>query len=350
MYWMSLPAFEPWRLPLLVALLVSLLAASGSAAAQLRWAFPTPAIESFRDPESTQWLQATASGESRSALFGCVRNDGNRFHEGLDIAPVLPRRGPRSVDPVFALHDGRVAHINPRPGDSSYGTYILLEHPGLEPAIYSLYAHLQRVEDGLRAGDRVTAGQRLGIMGNTAGGYRIPHERSHLHLEVGLRLSDQFDRWFAQQSFGSPNRHGSFNGMNLVGWDPLEYLRLLDRGELCSPMDYLVTLPVGAKVHVRRSARPDFLERYPALELPGCEPDLRAGWEVLLSPFGMPLSLRGLQAHELHASLAPGEAAVTALQRDALADFACRDLVRERAGKVELGPVGQRIIGLLFMQ
>ena len=57
---------------------------------------------------------------------------------------------------------GGSAYVNRRAGNSNYGIYVVLAHD--EPAlgeVYTLYAHLARVESGLHAGQPVEAGQVL---------------------------------------------------------------------------------------------------------------------------------------------------------------------------------------------
>ena len=44
--------------------------------------WPTPNGEYFETGDIIDSLQPTVSGRWESALYGCVRNDGNRFHEG----------------------------------------------------------------------------------------------------------------------------------------------------------------------------------------------------------------------------------------------------------------------------
>src|SRR6202795_4526555 len=87
-----------------------------------------------------------------SGTFGCVRSDGHQMHEGLDIKCVQRDRHGEPIDPVMATADGVVAYINNRPSLSNYGRYIVIFHKinGIE--IYSLYAHLSAVRQGLKIG------------------------------------------------------------------------------------------------------------------------------------------------------------------------------------------------------
>ncbi|MFO7726633.1 MAG: M23 family metallopeptidase [Oceanipulchritudo sp.] len=310
------------------------------------WPVPGEAFSEGRP--YAEFVQPTASGNPESALFGCVRNNGNRFHEALDIAPVLERQGGEATDPVGAIHAGRVVHINRVAGNSSYGRYVVMEHPGLTPAIYSLYAHLARIPERLESGVFLEAGETLGIMGRSAGGYHIPRSRAHLHLEVGLRLTRDFQDWYDRQGYTSRNQHGNFNGMNLIGWDPLDYFTAWRDGEVASLEAYFERIPPGLVLHLRTSRYPDFLERYPYLKRPGCPEGERAGWEVTLSPWGLPLGLRGLRDSELLGAVHPGEISVIAINEDGVGAYGCRNLTVRRNGNLYLGSGGRRVLELLF--
>src|SRR5262249_46336903 len=92
------------------------------------------------------------------------------FHTGLDIA--VPTGTPirAAADGVVVLATTNVAGGQP----VGYGTYVLVSHGG---GLYTLYGHLSAVS--VRAGQRVTAGQQLGLAGST-GNSTGPH----LHFEV----------------------------------------------------------------------------------------------------------------------------------------------------------------------
>lgn len=311
------------------------------------WPLPEDPLSKGQSYES--FVQPTISGDPESALFGCVRTNGNRFHEAADLAPMLSRKKGEATDPIVAIHDGVVAHISRLSGNSSYGRYVVLEHPGLNLAIYSLYAHLATIEKGLKVGQTVKAGRQLGVMGRSAGGYTIPRERAHLHLEIGLRLSDDFEQWYRRQAYDSPNKHGDFNGMNLIGWDPLAYFNAYRSGQVRSPLEFLEQMEPAVMAHIMTARRPDFIERYPELVLPGCDPKEQAGWEILLSPWGLPLSIKPLSKKALQGVVKEGDISIVGVSRGALADFACRRIVSEKNGKVTLGRGGQTAFEILFM-
>lgn len=96
-----------------------------------------------------------------SSRFGPRRR---RFHYGIDLA--MP-----TGTPIYSIFDGtiRVAKWN-----KSYGNLIVIRHDnGLE----SYYAHLSEIQ--VMPGQKVKAGDRIGLAGNTGRSYG-----SHLHFET----------------------------------------------------------------------------------------------------------------------------------------------------------------------
>lgn len=311
-----------------------------------QWPLTSDPPDDFGDIAA--FLQPTAAGTPESGLFGCVRNNGKRFHEAIDIAPVMERRKGEATDPVTAVFDGLVMHVSRVAGNSSYGRYVVLEHPGIEPAMYTLYAHLASIADGLDVGDRVDAGAVLGIMGRSAGGYSIPRSRAHLHLETGLRLSNDFEDWYDRQRFSSENLHGDYNGMNLVGWDPLDFFEAFQTGRADSVLGYIEQIPPAVALHIRSRRYPDFLERYPQLKLDGVSSAERAGWQVILSAWGLPLSMKALSAGELRGTSSPGDISVVGVNREELKRYACRRIVSEKNGAWTIDRGGRQVLELLF--
>lgn len=261
--------------------------AAGLSAMSLYWPTPNTAFIEGK-PEET-YLQPTASGRLESALFGCTRNDGRRFHEGIDLKPLKRDRRGRATDPVFAIAPGEIAHINRIGGNSSYGIYVVVAHQehGLE--FYSLYAHLASVTQGLKTGETVVAGQQIGIMGNTSASIRIPHSRAHLHLEIGLRLNRHFDAWYQRQDYTEPNRQGSWNGINLQAIDPIVFYRRLIAYPKASAIEVFLSESVSFRVAFHFASPPDFLQRNPVFS-PSRPSEIESGWyQIGFNEYGIPL-------------------------------------------------------------
>lgn len=242
-------------------------------------------------------LQHAGSGDPESGGFGGVRSAGRQFHEGIDLRPLRRDRSGEPADPVFAAMNGVVRHISTAPGKSNYGRYIVLEHPAAIPAIYTLYAHLASVAPGLKIGMTVQRGQTLGLMGRSASGNAIPKERAHLHFEMGLVATRDFQRWYNAKKFGSSNEHGLYNGMNLMGFDPLDYFRKQKTRRVDNPLQYLTAMEPVVKFRIATTRTPDFVQRYPSL-LVKEPPLLVVGWEVWCSWTGLPFRWIPLTATE----------------------------------------------------
>ncbi|PAZ05871.1 MAG: hypothetical protein CAK86_03330 [Opitutia bacterium AMD-G1] len=249
---------------------------------------------SIRTPQD--YLQPTVSGKTESALFGMVREDGKRFHEGIDIRPAKTNADGEALDLVLAAMDGQVAYLNANV-NGPYGRYVVLHHAAAEIPVYTLYAHLAKIEPGLKTAQPVRRGSVIGLMGRTsAGATPITKDRSHLHFEVGLMLSRGFNRWYAAQPENkqSPNLHGLYNGQNLIGMDPMLIL-----GQ--PKVDILAALrsqPTALTVGLRTNKMPDFVERYAAL-MRG-DASRVAGWYVEFSWQGMPVRWTALDAKSPH--------------------------------------------------
>ncbi len=296
------------------------------------WPTPNPAWEKGRPIE--EFIQPTASGDPLSGTFGGVRSGGRQFHEGLDLRPVSRDQRGEPADPVFAAMKGIVRYVNLRPGESNYGRYIVIEHPGLQPAVYTLYAHLAQVQPGLGPGSPVTAGQVIGRMGRSSNGQAIPQERGHLHFEIGLRVRDRFDLWYRAHRSGSANVHGDFNGMNLMGIDPLAFLHLWRLGQVDDFQQYFAREKPAVRLRVATSRVPDFITRYPSLLRRPLPSGLVAGWEIECNWTGLPFAWTPLTPEQV-GGLAPGAALVTWADQAMLQEHPCRHLVVARHGGYE---------------
>lgn len=210
---------------------------------------------------------------------------GTRFHEGIDIKPIKRDRSSRPLDNVNSVADGTVAYVNPYAGNSNYGKYIVVRHNWACGPIYSLYAHLSSTS--VKKGQQVKRSQKIGQMGYTGRG--INRERSHVHLELDLMISNQFGAWH-NKHFGSKNHHGLHNGLNLAGMDIAElYLAQKQNPELTIPQ-FLAKTPVYYKITIPREGTLALAKRYPWLAK-GDHRTKTPSWEISFSASGFPLSI-----------------------------------------------------------
>jgi len=331
-----------------IGLIASAAAAiSGSAQDRLNLAWPTANQAYAAGQELEAFIQPTESGLVESGLFGCVRTGGTQFHEGLDLKPVDRDARGEPTDEVFAVLDGVVRHVSRRAGLSSYGRYVVIEHANVLPAVYTLYAHLAEIDPEIEPGRRVVTAQRIGIMGHSAGGYTIPASRAHVHFEIGLRLTDDFQSWYDWRRFGSDNDHGVWNGMNLVGLDPLAFYNAFRERRVDTFDDFIKQTPPAVRVRVAVSGSPDFVRRHPSLLTTMMNPIDVAGWEVAFDVHGLPLAWTPLPATEMQ-GYRRNEVRVVWTDRPALDACRCKDLVRGRGNRVRADRDLQTNLQLLF--
>ena len=221
--------------------------------------------------------------------YGMVRNpfrasDGSilygRLHEGIDIKPMRRDAQGEPLDEVHPIAPGVVAYVNGKPGLSNYGRYVVIAHAVPEGIIYSLYAHLAEIRCSI--GQKIGNGNVLGRMGHSGAG--INRERSHVHLEVCLMINSAYD------TFCPPNnKHGLFNGLNLVGIDPSPLLREGYEGRPVSIARHWETLKEHYRVRVPYNGDPlDILKRHPFL-LRGHVTPQTSSMDISFSREGIPL-------------------------------------------------------------
>ena len=251
--------------------------------ADVVWPTPLKDFEMGRPPEA--FLQPTVSGKARSGAFGDVRSNGYKFHEGIDIRPERRDRKREPLDDIYASFDGVVRCVNKVSGNSGYGKYVVLTHSGEDVEVYSLYAHLSEIDSSIKVGKPVKAGDRLGKMGRSAS-YAIGKDQAHLHFEIGLMSSQNFNKWYyGSKKFKDKNRFGNFNGINLTGFDPLDFFYAARAGRVQSMASYIQSLPTAFVARVYTKAIPDFVKMYPNLvDNKGSD----CGWDIHFTWYGLP--------------------------------------------------------------
>ena len=335
------------RLPVCILALATPLAALARDRLELVWPTPNKAWEEGRPIEA--FIQDAGSGDATSGCFGCVRENGFQFHEGIDIRALARDRRGEPLDEVFAVLPGVVRYVNKRPGESSYGRYLVIEHTEATPAVYSLYAHLASVAAGIVPGARVERGQVIAIMGHSAGGYAIPRDRAHLHFELGVMVTREFQSWYQWKRFGSPNEHGLWNGMNLMGFDPLDFYNRWREHQVDDFQDYFSRMKAQVRLRIATSKMPDFVLRYPSLLAAPLPAGPIGGWEIQCDWTGLPFSWRPLTPAEV-AGATPGHVSILEVDHNSVVQHRAKVLVRPHgSGYVvgrDLALVLQQLFGL----
>jgi len=315
--------------------------------AQSPFQFPTANQSLYERGSELNFFAPTAPDKPwTSGSFGCVRDNGTRMHEGLDIRHLQTDRRGEPTDPVMATADGTVVYFSMKPSLSNYGNYIVIRHvvEGLE--IYSLYAHLSMVRPGLKIGEQVKGSEVIATMGRTSNGEVILKERAHVHFELNVLVNDNFSAWFTKNSPGERNDHGEWNGQNLNGLDPRQIL-LAEHNPATkfSLLNFIRSQTELCRVLVRATNFP-YLKRYAALVLrnPVAEKQGIAGYEIALNYNGVAFALMPRAESEIKSRAKIQLLSVNETEENA---NPCRKLVVKRGGHWELGNEGLRDVDLL---
>jgi hypothetical protein len=264
--------------------------------------FPTANTALLESGGEERFFVGTAGKPWTSGQFGCVRSEGRQLHEGLDIRAISRDGRGEPTDPVLAAADGTVAYINLKPSLSNYGNYIVLRHRIDRVEIHTLYAHLASAGAGLKVGQEIRAGQRIGTMGRTSNTrQRITPDRAHLHFEICFQVGERFAAWQAKNQPGIRNDHDEFNGRNLVGVDPAPLLRAAPvQSPGFSLARHLASQPETLRIWVRN---PHFswARRFPGLirRNPALGKEAIAGWEIAMASNGAPIWMAPRSAKEM---------------------------------------------------
>ena len=208
-----------------------------------------------------------------------------RFHEGADIKPLERSSEGEPLDIVTAAGAGRVVHVSAVPRQSNYGRFVVIEHRWDGCPYYSLYAHLNSVSVSI--GQQVAPGDPLGRLGYTGDG--IDRRRAHLHFEVNLILSHDFERWHNLVFPSEVNRHGLYNGINLAGMDVGRLLVAAHKTPSLTIPAFLASEEVAFKAVVPASDKFVLAKLYPWM-VRGDASSAKS-WEISFTSSGLPIRL-----------------------------------------------------------
>jgi murein DD-endopeptidase MepM/ murein hydrolase activator NlpD len=335
------------RVKLRSLLFVLLLASCAASFGAEKFHLPTANQAIFKPNEQEKYFVGTTDKPWTSGTFGCVRSGGWQMHEGLDVRCIQRDKQGEPLDPVLATADGKVAYINKRPSLSNYGNYVILQHfiDGME--IYSLYAHLSEVRDGLKIGQPVRSGEPIATMGRTSNTHeRISKERAHVHFELDFFVTERFSNWYKKNFPTTHNDHGLWNGQNMIGVDPREVLLLSHRlNEKFNLVAWIQTQKELCRVVVRKTDFP-WLKRYAPLvrRNPVAEKEGVAGYELALNFNGLPFQALPLAASQIRSK---AKYQLISVNESEYNQCPCRKLVTRKGKSWDLANNGIRFLDLL---
>jgi hypothetical protein len=191
----------------------------------------------------------------------------------------------------------------------------------------------------VQSGDTVKRGQRIAVMGYTGTG--LNRERAHLHLELNLLLSHQFEAWYNTFFRNDPNHNGIYNGMNLIGLDIARlYLALRNDPSLTIP-EFLRREETFYKVTLPKSRHFELPKLYPWMFTTASRNE-KSSWEVSFAQSGVPLRIE------------PSDKNVTqpefSYARKSSVDYSylTRDIISGRGANAHLTDYGRQLMRLLI--
>ncbi len=135
------------------------------------------------EPGALRGMIVPVAGVRRDQLYdswGDPRGGGARAHVGLDIMAA-------NGTPVLAAADGRIEKLYFSHG----GGGITIYQRSSDPRWMFYYAHLAAYAPGLREGQRVSAGDHIGYVGDTGNA-----GASNDHLHFGIAHLNRGERWW----------------------------------------------------------------------------------------------------------------------------------------------------------
>jgi len=290
----------------------------------------------FKGVKSTPW-EGGQYGFVRDPVETSAGVVCTRFHEGIDIRPLRRDGRGKPLDEVRAIADGKVVHTNLVPGYSNYGKYIVIEHRWDGSNYFSLYGHLNSI--AVQPGESVQRGQRIGVMGYT--GVGLNQARAHVHLELNLMLSHQFEAWHNAFFKNDPNHNGIYNGINLAGLDIARLYLAAHKNPSLTISQFLQEEETFYKVTLPKSSHFELPKAYPWL-LTGNRGKEKSSWEVSFARSGLPLKIEPSDKHVMQPEL-------SYFKKSSIDySYLTRDEISGRAETAHLTEYGRRLMQLLI--
>lgn len=257
-----------------------------------------------------------------------------KFHEGIDIAPLRRDAAGEPLDDVRAIESGRVVHVSRDERDSNYGHYIVVRHEVEGAPVYTVYAHLGAID--VATGQNVAKGAQLGKLGYTGEG--IDRRRAHLHLEIAVLWHDQFESWHAA-NFPTPNKHGIYNGINMMGLDAAELYRAQKTDPSLTLPQFISRQKPFFRVQIPDAPNFQLPRRYPWFVNNNAQNP--SSWVISFTAAGFPVAIEA--SDESIAEPRVVWAAPTPYPYEKVT----RSLLAGRSGQPRLGESGKKLLSLL---
>jgi murein DD-endopeptidase MepM/ murein hydrolase activator NlpD len=138
--------------------------------AHATWVYPLPGPTRRRAASSRQLLVVDPAASARARCRSAGRC-------GVDLG------GELWGEHVYAAHDGVIDRLQRSSEDAPGGLYVRIAHWG--GAVFTQYFHLAAIPTRLAVGMRVSAGDVIGLAGDTG----LADARAHLHFALSVRPS-----------------------------------------------------------------------------------------------------------------------------------------------------------------
>jgi hypothetical protein len=175
-------------------------------------------------------------------------------------------------------------------------------------------------------------------MGYTGTG--INRERAHLHLELCLMFSRQFEGWYNTFFRNDANRHGLYNGMNLAGLDVARFFLALRKNPALTIPEFLAAEETFYKITLPKAQHFDLLTLYPWMLAAG----KRSGssWEVSFASSGVPLRIESSDKRVAQPEVSYIKSSSSEYS------YLTRDIVSGRGANAHLTNYGSQMMHLLI--